>query len=110
MEAKYTVSHFIDGHWICKGDLIDRLNPANTQLLITKCPIATKAQVQDAVDAAQNAFQTFRKTPAPYRGELIHNLGELVRNNKKFLAKVITEEIGKPIRESFLSMDGFGFI
>ena len=38
--------------------------------------------------------------PAPVRGQVIANLGALVRANKEALAQIVTREIGKPIAEA----------
>jgi aldehyde dehydrogenase (NAD+) len=56
---------------------------------------ATAAETDDALDAARDAFLTWRARPAPRRGELIRRLGELFRQHQSDLAELITIEAGK---------------
>ncbi len=51
--------------------------------------------VDEAVAAATAAFATWRSTPAPLRGEVIRNLGELLRVHKPDLARLVQIEAGK---------------
>jgi aldehyde dehydrogenase (NAD+) len=55
----------------------------------------TPDEADAAVAAAAAAFQTWRTTPAPVRGELVRTLGELLRRHKSDLADLITIEAGK---------------
>jgi L-aminoadipate-semialdehyde dehydrogenase len=56
---------------------------------------ATAADTEEALGTAHEAFLTWRTTPAPRRGELVHRLGELLREHKSDLADLITIEAGK---------------
>ncbi|GAA4072179.1 hypothetical protein GCM10022233_56620 [Streptomyces shaanxiensis] len=51
---------------------------------------AARRDVEEALAATLEAFLTWRTTPAPRRGELIRRLGELLRENKRDLADLIT--------------------
>ncbi|GII94633.1 L-piperidine-6-carboxylate dehydrogenase [Sinosporangium siamense] len=53
------------------------------------------AAVDDTVQAAHEAFLSWRTVPAPRRGELVRRLGELLRVHKGDLAELITIETGK---------------
>ena len=53
-----------------------------------------------AATRAAEAFQQWRTVPAPRRGELVRLLGEVLREAKPLLAKMITLEAGKIIQES----------
>ncbi|WP_017602638.1 L-piperidine-6-carboxylate dehydrogenase [Nocardiopsis alkaliphila] len=56
----------------------------------------TPASAEEAVSAASHAFtSTWRDTPAPERGRLVHRLGELLREHKEDLADLVTIEAGK---------------
>ncbi len=59
------------------------------------CGISTTADVDAAVEAANEAFCKWRSVPAPLRGQLVFRIGEIVRKNKAELAKLITLEAGK---------------
>jgi len=62
--------------------------------------IASKQQINQSVQVAEEAFKVWRLVPAPRRGELVRQIGEEVRANKKMLAQLITLEAGKIIQEA----------
>ncbi|HZZ97541.1 MAG TPA: aldehyde dehydrogenase family protein [Jatrophihabitantaceae bacterium] len=51
--------------------------------------------VRAIVDAAHEAFQTWRTVPAPVRGQLVRELGELLREHKADLGALVSIEAGK---------------
>ncbi|HCP48383.1 MAG TPA: aldehyde dehydrogenase family protein [Deltaproteobacteria bacterium] len=57
--------------------------------------LASRADYEQVVSAAQAAFTKWRMVPAPQRGELIRRLGEEFRANKKELGALISLEMGK---------------
>jgi aldehyde dehydrogenase (NAD+) len=61
---------------------------------------ASPAQTDQAIDAAQGAFQAFRAVPAPKRGELVRRFGELLRRHLDDLATIVTHEVGKITAEA----------
>jgi aldehyde dehydrogenase (NAD+) len=60
---------------------------------------ATADDVQAAVGAAAAAFEAWRRTPAPRRGELVRLFGEELRAAKADLARLVTLEAGKIVSE-----------
>ncbi|HEX4475828.1 MAG TPA: aldehyde dehydrogenase family protein [Polyangiaceae bacterium] len=61
---------------------------------------AAAEQVDGVVDAAAQAFASFRRVPAPRRGELVRRFGERLRRHKDDLAHLVTLEAGKIVSES----------
>ena len=53
------------------------------------------AEVQTIIGDAQAAFQTWRTVPAPVRGQLVRELGELLREHKADLGALVSIEAGK---------------
>ncbi|MDT4937444.1 MAG: aldehyde dehydrogenase, partial [Pseudonocardiales bacterium] len=53
------------------------------------------SDVRDAVAAAQDAFRQWRSVPAPVRGRLVRELGELLREHKTDLGELVSIEAGK---------------
>ena len=51
------------------------------------------------IDRANAAFETWRKVPAPRRGELVRLLGEELRASKAALGALVTLEAGKIVSE-----------
>ena len=60
---------------------------------------ASAEECARAVDAAHEAFLSWRSVPAPRRGELIRLLGETLRDAKDDLGLLVTIEAGKTLSE-----------
>src|SRR3954453_16524505 len=81
-------------------------NPASGQPVDT-VPAGTAAEVDRAVQAAQDAFLPWWETSAARRGELVHRGARLVHDHIGDLARLLTDEQGKPLRESRLEIHRF---
>jgi aldehyde dehydrogenase (NAD+) len=82
--------------WILdpKGERLVSYNPTTGE------PIAAVIQAgahsyYNVVEQAQQAFQTWRMTPAPKRGLLVRDLGAALRNYLEPLGEMVTLEMGK---------------
>jgi succinate-semialdehyde dehydrogenase len=60
----------------------------------------TASDVDVAVESAQTAFRSFKKIPARDRARMILEWDRLMRDNKTDLARLITLETGKPLKEA----------
>ena len=67
---------------------------------LTTLQFASPKQVDAAVEAAGNAFRTWRAVPAPVRGELVRRFGEQLRAQKAELATLVSWEAGKITQEA----------
>ncbi|HEY0168148.1 MAG TPA: aldehyde dehydrogenase family protein [Jatrophihabitans sp.] len=56
-------------------------------------------EVDGIVGQAQQAFEQWRVTPAPVRGRLVRELGELLREHKQDLGALVSIEAGKIVSE-----------
>jgi aldehyde dehydrogenase (NAD+) len=94
--------NFIGGKWLrAKSDAtFENRNPANRDDLIGVFPASTAEDVDAAVQAAKSAFGTWRLVPAPKRGEILYRVGELLRNHKEEIARGMTREMGKILKET----------
>lgn len=94
---------FINGQWLDAqdGGRFDSLNPANAQPWAS-FPHAQEADVDAAVQAAQNAFENpaWRNLHATARGKLLRKLGDLIAASKQRLAQLESNDNGKLIRET----------
>lgn len=72
----------------------DIVNPA-TQEVIGQVPFATVDEVNAAIESAQNAFASWHQTPIQARMRIMLKLQDLIRQNAKDIAKVLTAEQGK---------------
>ncbi|AIO30894.1 aldehyde dehydrogenase family protein [Burkholderia cenocepacia] len=77
----------------------DVINPANGQTL-GRLPHATPEDLDDAVDAASDAFQTWRRTSAFERSALLRRVAALIRERAPQIARNITLDEGKPLPEA----------
>ena len=76
------------------------LNPARLDEVVAEATLADEATFVQACRLAKRAQPGWAAVPAPVRGRAIQQLGRLVEDNAEALARIITREIGKPIRES----------
>lgn len=70
-------------HSPCDGSLLARLNSHST------------AEARTAIDTAHHAFLKWRDVPAPVRGELVRQLGNVLRERRESLGALVTLEAGK---------------
>jgi aldehyde dehydrogenase (NAD+) len=94
--------NFVDGKWLAakSGKTFENYNPANRDDLIGLFPASEAEDADAAVQAAKQAFESWRLVPAPKRGELLFRVGELLRKYKEDLARVETREMGKVLKET----------
>jgi len=94
-------ANLIDGEWIQadSGATIDVTNPA-TGLKIGTVPKAGAAETRRAIEAADRAFQTYRRTSALERSKLLRKLHDAIMDNQDALAELLTMEQGKSLAEA----------
>ncbi len=93
--------NYIGGKWVParSGKKFESHNPANGELIGT-VPSSDREDVEDAVQAADGAFQKWRKYPAPKRAELIYRVSEILRARKQEMGELLTREMGKVLPEA----------
>jgi aldehyde dehydrogenase (NAD+) len=95
-------SNYIAGEWIApqSGSYIENRNPADTRELVGQFPASSSEDVDRAVNAAAEAFDNWRKVPAPRRAEILFKAGELLIERKEEFAQDMTREMGKVLKET----------
>jgi succinate-semialdehyde dehydrogenase/glutarate-semialdehyde dehydrogenase len=88
------------------GAWFDVTNPATGEL-VDKVPKGTREDAKKAVDAADQAFRAWSKTPALERSRALLRIAEAVRGSLKDLAVTLTKEQGKPLSESMAELNSF---
>lgn len=75
MTAKNQLLNYINGQWQRSGtdDYLPVTNPANAQT-INEVPLSPGAEIERATQAAAEAFQEWRRTPAPERIQFLFKL------------------------------------
>ncbi|MCX7836826.1 MAG: aldehyde dehydrogenase family protein [candidate division WOR-3 bacterium] len=94
--------NFIDGKWVpsVTGKTYEDRNPANYDEVIGIFPQSNYEDVERAVKAAKKAYEYWRSVPAPKRGEILRKAGELMLQRKEELARLMTQEMGKILKEA----------
>ena len=75
------------------------INPA-TQEVLARVPFATPDEINAAVASSREAFKTWRKTPIGARGRIFLKYQQLIRENMKELAAILTAEQGKTLADA----------
>jgi aldehyde dehydrogenase (NAD+) len=73
-------------------------SPVDGQL-IGKIKYTTAAEYESVISASQSAYAEWRKMPAPKRGEIVRQYGNLLREYKEPLGKLVSYEMGKSYQE-----------
>ncbi len=92
---------YINGEWIDADDggTLNVTNPSSGSVIGT-VPKLGATETARAIDAAEVAFQSWRKQTAKQRAVCLKKLAELMLENEDDLAKLMTIEQGKPLVES----------
>ncbi|MBZ1392601.1 MULTISPECIES: CoA-acylating methylmalonate-semialdehyde dehydrogenase [Psychrobacter] len=95
------VQQLINGQFVQSNtdEWIDITDPA-TQEVIAKVPQTTNDEINQAVAAAQTAFETWRKTPITTRARIFLTYQTLIREHIDELAEILTAEQGKTIADA----------
>ncbi|PAK36675.1 CoA-acylating methylmalonate-semialdehyde dehydrogenase [Bacillus safensis] len=96
-----TVKNYIGGEWLesVSSQTESVFNPA-TGKVIAEVPLSTKEDVDRAVQAANEAFQTWSKTAVPRRARVLFKYQQLLVENWDELAELVTLENGKSLTEA----------
>ena len=102
--GKITQDHFdlyINGKWVPAKDgaTFQTRCPANGELL-ADCAQATREDVDEAVSAAWDAFQSWRNVTTNERAAILNRIADVIEANAEHLAMVESMDNGKPIRET----------
>ncbi len=92
--------HQIHGEDVDSATTFLSRNASQLDDVLGEFPEATREQVRYACQVAKQASQAWRSLPAPLRGELIGNLGNVLTREKEALSELLCREIGKPLPEA----------
>ncbi len=83
---------------------IETINPS-TGKVIAAYENESPDQVSRKVKAARDAFAKWKKLDLAERAEYMRRLGRVMRKNREEYARLVTEEMGKPIRQSLAEIE-----
>jgi len=92
---------YINGAWVGAGsnETIDVTNPASGELLGT-IPKMGADETRQAIEAANAAYPAWRAKTAKERASILRKWFDLMMENQEDLARMMTAEQGKPLKES----------
>jgi aldehyde dehydrogenase (NAD+) len=102
MSGPQTYKNLIGGEWVASvtGQTFESTNPADTREVVGVFQQSNAEDVDAAVQAAKYAYESWRLTPAPKRGEIMFKAAELLRQRKEQCARDMTREMGKVLTEA----------
>ncbi|WP_016992153.1 aldehyde dehydrogenase family protein [Lysinibacillus boronitolerans] len=95
---------WINGQWHDAEESYELASPYNGEVIAH----VAKASIQDvekAIEGAQQAFQSFKKTTAYERAEILYKVVDKMRQRKEELAEILALEAGKPIVAGLAEID-----
>jgi succinate-semialdehyde dehydrogenase / glutarate-semialdehyde dehydrogenase len=92
---------YINGEWRpASGGASVNVTDPSTEAVITSVPDATLDDAKAAVDAAAAAAEGWRTTPPRRRSEILRRCFELMIERQDMLARLISTENGKALRDA----------
>src|SRR5947208_17096920 len=89
--------NFVGGKWVeAEGGTMEVINPATGET-IAEVPSATAADVDRAVEAAEQALPEWLDATPKERSELLHKLADVLEGNAEELAQPESLNVGKPL-------------
>ena len=86
--------------WADSGEYIDSYSPVDGNL-IGSVSVTSRKEYDKIIRASQRAFNKWRAIPAPQRGEIVRQYGDLLRKHKEDLGKLVSYEMGKSLQEGY---------
>ncbi|QCR38300.1 5-carboxymethyl-2-hydroxymuconate semialdehyde dehydrogenase [Nissabacter sp. SGAir0207] len=93
------IDHWIDGKRVASADYFTTHNPATGEVL-AEVAAGGEKEINQAVEAAKNAFPKWANTPMKERARLMRRLGELIDQNVPAIAELETADTGLPIHQT----------
>ena len=101
MSQQKILLNYVDNRWQRSqaGEQLPVNNPATAEIM-ARVPLSPAEEVDEAVRAASNALEEWRRTPVTDRIQYLFKLKELLEENLDDIARTITVECGKTYAES----------
>ncbi|MEM7069391.1 MAG: NAD-dependent succinate-semialdehyde dehydrogenase [Pseudomonadota bacterium] len=94
---------FINGDWRNADETVPITNPSNGEQ-IGLLPVASHADLDDALVAATAGFEVWSRTSPVERSRIIVKAAQLMRERQEEIAQSISIELGKPIKQARLEV------
>ena len=97
---------FIDNEWrpAATGQTFDVDNPATGEV-IGRAALGDRVDAIAALEAASRAFPAWSHTTGDERSNLLKKAGQIIYDKSEYLARIITLEQGKPLRDALREVE-----
>ncbi|MBI2560764.1 MAG: aldehyde dehydrogenase family protein [Planctomycetes bacterium] len=94
--------NYINGKFVASNTnkTFESRNPANTDDIIGTFPMSDEKDVNTAVEAASNAFPSWRSLSRIKRGEYVDAFTQIIKRDHEEISRLVARECGKGINES----------
>ena len=92
MSKKYDMT--IGGESVSADEYTEIRNPANTEEVVGQAPVGTVTHLNQAVDAAESAFQSWKNSSEQDRIDACNAMAKVCVDNAEELAVLLTKEQG----------------
>ncbi|XP_046569165.1 succinate-semialdehyde dehydrogenase, mitochondrial-like [Haliotis rubra] len=100
---------FVDGQWVtAKSGSVYQITNPSTGKTIGSVPDMNADDTQQAIEKANAAFLRWRETTAKERSLILRKWFDLTNQNKLELAKLLTTENGKPLKDALFEINNAG--
>lgn len=97
-----TLNNFIGGKWVAStSDSYDAVPNPSTGETLVNVPISNQQDLDQAVEVAKEAYQTWSQVPVPKRARILFKYQQLLVDHWEELARMVTEENGKAYKEAY---------
>jgi malonate-semialdehyde dehydrogenase (acetylating)/methylmalonate-semialdehyde dehydrogenase len=95
------LKNFVNGEWVesTSDKAIDIENPSTGEI-IGQVPMSTADETKAAIEAAHEAWRSWRETPPITRARIFFRLKELMEKHFENVARIMVQEQGKTIDEA----------
>lgn len=99
------ILNYVNNEWIDPKvtEYVDVVNPATGEV-VAKTPLSRRMEVDEAAEAAQQAFIKWRQVPVQDRIQYLFKLRDLLKANLDEISEAITKESGKTLAEAKAEM------
>ena len=91
--------NYINGEWVEGNSVTVNINPSDTNDIIGNYTRATKAQTEEAITSAKNAFASWSRTTPQERYEILKKASDEILARKDDLGRLLSREEGKTLPE-----------
>lgn len=83
-----------NGEWFGNGEITKSFDPATNEV-IAEVQNGNTEDLESCLKVADDAFKEWKNLPAPYRGEIVRQIGDELRKYREPLGKLVSLEMGK---------------